>query len=111
MADASVSLSVIPSPVKTCVVATLVVSVSRPAAPVAVEVAVPKKVGLAPLMERAAVSALAPLSHAFCSLTVAELRVLVNVQVIVAPRGRVPGTVNPPAPLTVTPLSQARLGV
>ena len=52
-------------------VAWLAVSVSDPAAPVAVEVADPDVVGSEPLTARSAVSPAAPLTHVFCRINAA----------------------------------------
>ena len=62
-------------------VAWLTVSVSDPAAPAAVEVAVPEVPGSGPVIARPAVSPAAPLIQVFCRIKKFELRVLVIVQV------------------------------
>ena len=76
--------------------AVLSVSVSDPAAPVAVEVAEPVVPGSEPVTDRSAVSPAAASTHSFCRVIVAEVRVLLTVQVTGT---GVAGTANvPPCP-------------
>ncbi len=73
------SFTVTVSPEKIVAVARLPVSISDPAAPVAVETAEPSVAGSEPLITRPAWSPAAPSTHSFCRISVAEVRVLVNV--------------------------------
>ncbi len=71
-------------PENTVAVAWFTVSVSDPAAPVAVEVADPDVAGSVALTASSAVSPSAAFTHVFCRISGAEVRVLVNVQVTAA---------------------------
>ena len=76
----SSSVRVTVPPEKIVAVAWLVVSVSDPAAPVAVEIADPAVPGSLPLRARSEVSPVAPLIQVFCRISSAEVRVLAIVQ-------------------------------
>ena len=60
---------------------------------------------VAPLIDKVAVSPSAPFTQDFTRVSVAELRALVNVQMIGVPAASEVGTVNDPS-ATLTPLSQ-----
>ncbi len=68
-------------PEKTVAVAWFAVSISDPAAPVAVEVADPTVPGSEPVMLSAVVSPAAASTHSFRRMSDAEVRVLLTVQV------------------------------
>ena len=68
-------------PENTVAVAWFTVSVSDPAAPVAVDVADPDVAGPEPLTASSAVSPAAPFTQVFCRVNTAEVRVFVIVHV------------------------------
>ena len=92
----STSARVTVPPEKMTAVAWFTVSISDPAAPVAVEVADPEVPGSLPVTARSAVSPAAPFTHSFRKISVAEVRLLVKVQVTAA--GAAGTTKLPPCP-------------